>query len=158
MNALFVGLVALIYLVLVSVVSRSIRKLGISKQVSAYRIRYVTRIVQISMFVFFVILALSVSGFEYSQITIFLSSVFAVLGVGLFAQWSILSNLTASMIIFFGFPYRVGDEIRVLDKDGDIAGFVEEITLFHVLIKQGDQLITYPNTLILQKAVIKISK
>ena len=92
----------------------------------------------------------------YAQVSIFLSSVFAVLGVALFAQWSILSNITASLIIFFGFPYRVGDNIKVLDKDGDIQGIIEEIDLFHVLIRVGDVLITYPNTLILQKAVVKL--
>jgi small-conductance mechanosensitive channel len=87
-----------------------------------------------------------------------MSSVFAVLGVALFAQWSILSNITASLIIFFGFPYRVGDKIKVMDKDDDISGVIEEISLFHVLIRRGDELITYPNTLILQKGVIKNPK
>lgn len=100
----------------------------------------------------------NISGLEYSQISIFLSSVFAVIGVALFAQWSILSNITASLIIFFGFPYRVGDKIRIIDKDDDICGVIEEITLFHVLIKREDELITYPNTLILQKGVIKNPK
>lgn len=107
--------------------------------------------------VFYSILLITFLGVEYSQISIFLSSIFAVLGVALFAQWSILSNITASLVIFFGFPYRVGDRIRVVDKDDDIAGVIEEITLFHVLIKKGNELITYPNTLILQKAVIKES-
>jgi len=80
------------------------------------------------------------------------------LGVALFAQWSILSNITASLIIFFGFPYRVGDTVRVIDGDEDITGIVEEITLFHVLIRKGENMITYPNSLILQKAVVKINK
>ncbi|BBM04101.1 hypothetical protein GL2_41750 [Microbulbifer sp. GL-2] len=42
-----------------------------------------------------------------------------------------------------------------MDKDDDISGIIEEITLFHVLIRKGEELITYPNTLILQKGVIK---
>lgn len=95
-------------------------------------------------------------GIEYHQLTVFLSSVFAVIGIALFAQWSILSNITASLIIFFAFPYRVGDRIKVVDKDDDISGIVEEISLFHVIIRREGDLITYPNTLILQKAVIKL--
>ena len=95
------------------------------------------------------------SGIGYSEISIFLSSVFAVIGIALFAQWSILSNITASLIIFFGFPYRVGDYIKIIDKDDDIYGVIEEISLFHVLIKRDEELITYPNILILQKGVIK---
>ena len=92
---------------------------------------------------------------ELSVCREFLSSIFAIIGVALFAQWSILSNITASFIIFFNFPYKIGDEIKVIDTDGDISGTIVEISLFHVLIQQGEDLITYPNSLILQKAVIK---
>src|SRR5690606_28274450 len=96
-------------------------------------------------------------GLGYSEVSVFLSSIFAVVGVALFAQWSILSNITASMIIFFGFPYRVGDQIKVLDKDDDMTGVIEEISMFHVILRRPDgNLITYPNSLILQKAVLKI--
>lgn len=99
-----------------------------------------------------------VLGITYGELTLFLSSFFAVLGVALFAQWSILSNLTASVLIFFQFPYRIGDEIMIANKDFDLSGVIEEISSFHVLIrrKEGD-LITYPNSLILQTPVIKLN-
>jgi small-conductance mechanosensitive channel len=45
-----------------------------------------------------------------------------------------------------------------MDKDEDISGIIEEIALFHVLIRRGEELITYPNNLILQKGVIKNPK
>ena len=63
------------------------------------------------------------------------------------------------MVIFFSFPYRVGDVIKVTDPDFDLSGTVEEISLFHVLIRnrQGN-LITYPNSLILQKPVFKLDR
>jgi small-conductance mechanosensitive channel len=78
--------------------------------------------------------------------------------VALFAQWSILSNITASLLIFFGFPYRVGDWVKICDKDDDITGHIIEISTFHVILQRlnGD-IVTYPNSLILQKAVIKLS-
>lgn len=97
-----------------------------------------------------------VFGISYGQFVLFLSSFIAVLGVALFAQWSILSNVTASVIIFFQFPFRIGDEIKIVFKDEDLSGVIEEITPFHTLIRrrQGD-LLTYPNSLLLQTAVIK---
>lgn len=97
-----------------------------------------------------------VFGVSYGQFVLFLSSFFAVLGVALFAQWSILSNVTASIIIFFQYPFRIGDEIKIVFKDEDLSGVIEEITPFHVQIRreQGD-LLTYPNSLLLQTAVIK---
>jgi len=49
----------------------------------------------------------------------------------------------------------VGDYITVIDKDADISGVIEEISLFHVLIKREGQLISYPNIMILQKPVVQ---
>ncbi|HET8904643.1 MAG TPA: mechanosensitive ion channel family protein [Saccharospirillum sp.] len=97
-------------------------------------------------------------GIEYGELTVFLSSLFAVIGIAMFAQWSILSNLTASMIIFFQFPYRIGDRVRILNADFDLTGEIEEISSFHVMIRhdKGD-LMTFPNTLMLQTPVIKLA-
>lgn len=147
--------VVFIYLFAIRMLNSSVRRLGEKKLVDAYRLSYIRWTLNLCIsFVFIVLLSLTF-GIEYSQISLFLSSVFAVIGVALFAQWSILSNVTASVIIFFAFPYRVGDQIRVVGDDENISGRIEEITLFHVLIRRESDLITYPNSVILQKAVIK---
>jgi small-conductance mechanosensitive channel len=156
-KVLIFGLIVFSYVLCLNFASRAILALGASKAVNAYRITYITKTVRLAITAFFATLLLMLLGIEYSQLSVFLSSVFAVIGVALFAQWSILSNITASLIIFFGFPYRVGDSVRVLDKDDDISGVIEEISLFHVLIRKGDDLITYPNSMILQKAVVKLA-
>lgn len=100
------------------------------------------------------ILFLSYSGINIDDLGVFLGSFVAVLGVTLFAQWSILSNATASVLIFFFFPYRVGDSITILDGDNTVAGTIKEIALFHVILT-GDagKMITFPTSLIFQKAV-----
>ncbi|MCB1668323.1 MAG: mechanosensitive ion channel [Porticoccaceae bacterium] len=153
---LIVG-VLVTYLVCTASLSRLISSIGRSRDVVDYRITYINKTLNIAMSLVFLIVVFLVLGIEYSQVSLFLSSVFAVIGVALFAQWSILSNITASLIIFFAFPYRVGDKVRVVDKDDDISGVIEEISLFHVMIRKNGDLITYPNNMILQKAVIKIS-
>jgi len=40
-------------------------------------------------------------GVEVHELTLIFSSVFAVIGIGLFAVWSILSNITSGVIMFF---------------------------------------------------------
>jgi small-conductance mechanosensitive channel len=156
------AIILLIGLVVVSLIMRfvnsAIKRVGKARDVNVFRIRYICKTVNMAIGLFGVIAVIPFLGVEYSQVSIFLSSVFAVIGVALFAQWSILSNITASLVIFFGFPYRVGDHIRVLDKDDDISGIVEDIALFHVLIRRDEELITYPNSLILQKGVVKNPK
>ncbi|MFC3151899.1 mechanosensitive ion channel domain-containing protein [Litoribrevibacter euphylliae] len=158
MNMLVLLILLVVAIVSIRFLNRVVNSLGQLKSVNQYRTKYINKTLTLGLIVFYSVLGFTLMGIEYSQVTIFLSSVFAVLGVALFAQWSILSNITASLIIFFAFPYRVGDRIKVVDKDDDICGIVEEISLFHVLIRRDDDLLTYPNSLILQKAVIKVAK
>jgi small-conductance mechanosensitive channel len=130
---------------------------SIRKAFGDSRVPYITRLMNIGMVFFCIVVVCFVLGLGYSEVSVFLSSIFAVVGVGLFAQWSILSNITASMIIFFGFPYCIGDRIKIADRDEDISGIIEEISMFHVILRRDDgNLITYPNSMLLQKAVIKI--
>ena len=56
-------------------------------------------------------------GVDTKNIFLTLSSVFAVVGIALFAQWSVLSNITAGVILFFSSAYRIGNYIKILDKD-----------------------------------------
>lgn len=134
-----------------------IHELAIARSLGMLRVRYMERMSNIGLAFCCIVVVCFLLGLGYSQVSVFLSSIFAVVGIALFAQWSILSNVTASMIIFFSFPYKVGDRIKIMDKDDDMSGIVYEISMFHVIIRRDDgNLITYPNSLILQKAVLKI--
>jgi small-conductance mechanosensitive channel len=96
-------------------------------------------------------------GVAFADLGLVMSSVFAVIGVALFAQWSILSNITSGVIMFFTFPYKIGDYIKVHDKDFPYEGIIEDIKTFHLIIKTTDgEFITYPNSLMLQKGVTVI--
>ena len=159
MKMLSILICLVIYVFSVRAFNASIRRLGAAKQVASTRVSYLTKTGNLALFVLFVFAICLILGLGYGEVSLFLSSVFAVIGVALFAQWSILSNITASMVIFFGFPYRVGDSIKVCDSDFDLSGTVEEIGLFHVMIRsQAGNIITYPNSMILQKPVFKLDR
>lgn len=93
-------------------------------------------------------------GVAFEDLSSVLLSVFAVIGIGFFAQWSILSNITSGVIMFFIFPYKIGDYIKIHDKEHDFQGTIEDIKTFHLILKtnKGEH-ITYPNSLVLQKGV-----
>ncbi|MGR4989958.1 mechanosensitive ion channel domain-containing protein [Vibrio sp. WZ-1] len=154
------GIIILIaYRLLKKVANRAILNLAEAKGVSKARLSFIQRCFNVTFLFVFASLFAIVTGVGYGDVSLFLSSIFAVLGVAFIAQWSILSNITASFLIFFVFPYRVGDRIKVVDKDEDISGEIQEIRMFHVLIKHDNgNLITYPNNLMLQKAVLKLAK
>ena len=93
-------------------------------------------------------------GVNIREFSVFLSSVLAILGVGFVAQWSLLSNLTASVILFFSHPLRLGDRIRVMDKDFDWTGKVEDISGFYLFMRTDDgRRITIPTNLVIQKGI-----
>lgn len=98
-------------------------------------------------------------GMGLGELSLIFSSTFAVIGVALFAIWSILSNVTSGIIMFFSFPYRIGDKIKIHDKDMPIEAVIEDIRAFHLHLRTEDgELTTYPNNLILQKAVTLVQK
>lgn len=88
-------------------------------------------------------------------LSVYFASIFTVVGVALFATWSMLSNLTASIIIFFFFPYRIGQKVKIIDGDNSIEGTIMDITLFYVMIETMDhKMCSYPNNLAIQKPLL----
>jgi MscS family membrane protein len=91
-------------------------------------------------------------------LSVYFASVFAVVGVALFAQWSIISNITASIILFFNSPFKIGSRIRIMDKDDSVEGKVHDITFFNIHIETDDgTIISYPNNLALQRPIVLMS-
>ena len=96
-------------------------------------------------------------GVDFRNLGVVMSSIFAVIGIGFFAQWSILSNITSGIIMFFTFPYKIGDLIKIHDKEFPYEGIIEDIKTFHIIIKTvNNEIVTYPNTMMLQKGVTVI--
>lgn len=99
-------------------------------------------------------LILTVWGVNQSQLAFFIGSVLAVIGIALFAQWSILSNITAGIIIFFSHPVKLDDTVSIIDKDFLIEGRVSDIGLFFVILKTEDgEQIAIPSNLFVQKMI-----
>jgi len=149
--------------VLVLLISKSsdyfIQKIGTRKKIIPKRIYYISKLLRF-LIVFLALMAMAIIwNMQLGGIMVFASSIFAVIGVALFAQWSILSNLTSSIIIFFTFPARVGDTIKVIDGDNTLSGEIVEISLFQIEILDAEgNTILYPNNLFIQKPIMKIKK
>lgn len=62
-------------------------------------------------------------------------------------------------MLFFNHPVKIGDKIKVLDKDYPFEGEVTDLTYFFVHIKTDEgEITTIPNSLLLQKSVSVIEK
>lgn len=136
-----------------------IRKVGKKSNINDARIRLIVRYFSITLFLVAVLIESFVLGVNLNTLAVVFSSTFAVLGIAFFAIWSILSNITSGIILFFSFPYKVGDKIKIHDKEFPVEAIIEDIRAFqlHLRLEDGD-LITYPNNLILQKPVTLVKK
>lgn len=145
-----------ILLILKYLGSKTVRKVGKISNIVEGRTRLITKYVSITLSFLGIGALAFVWGVDFRNLGLLFSSVFAVIGVALFANWSILSNITAGVILFFSFPFKIGDKIRIMDKEFEFEEHyvIEDIKAFHVhLRKHNGELITYPNNLLLQKAI-----
>jgi len=98
-------------------------------------------------------------GLKQNEIAVFVGTLLTALGIAFFAQWSLLSNVTSSLLLFFNHPVKIGDTLKVLDKEYPFEGEVTDLTYFFVHLKSANgEIITIPNSLLLQKSVSVVEK
>ncbi|MBU3024017.1 mechanosensitive ion channel family protein [Aestuariibacter sp. A3R04] len=100
-------------------------------------------------------LILLVWGVDVSGLLVLSTSILTLLGVALFANWSLISNVTAYFILLTSVTYRRGNYVRILDGDNFIEGYIADINLFNTrLVTQDRETVLYPNNLILTRPVL----
>lgn len=155
-NPLIQFLISFLVLVFFIEITKKITQKYITQySIEPHRRKLILNILYLVYYIVFGVVLLIIFGVNLKEVLLFASSILAVLGVGFFAQWSILSNLTASVILFFYHPMRIGDTIKIMDKEYDFVGIVKNITGFYVYIyiSEGNREITLPNNVILYKGI-----
>jgi len=123
------------------------------------RRKIIIKAVHILSFLTAMILLSAIWGLKQNEIAVFVGTILTALGITFFAQWSLLSNITSSLLLFFNHPIKIGDTIKILDKDYPFEGEISDLTYFFVHLKTDNgELITIPNSLLLQKSVSIIEK
>ena len=150
--------VIIILMIIQFAMKKAANKVGKRSEINITRTRLMFKYINILVILIAAFLLAFAWGVGLADLSLVFSSVFAVIGVALFAIWSILSNITSGIIMFFSFPYKIGDTIKIHDKDLPIEAEIEDIKAFHLHLRTSEgELITYPNNLILQKAVSLIA-
>jgi small-conductance mechanosensitive channel len=148
------GILMLLAISLRIIVSKLVRRYAKSSESIEHRTNLVIKYIHLLINILSIFGLIIIWGVQTKDIFIALSSITTVVGVAMFAQWSILSNITSGIILFFSFPFKIGDIIRIHDKDFNIEAEIEDIRAFHVYLKTKDgEMITYPNNLLLQKGI-----
>ena len=142
-------------LILFRIIStKLVRRYAKSNETLEHRTNLIIKYIHLFIDILVVIALIIIWGVQTKDITFALSSITTVVGVAMFAQWSVLSNITSGVILFFSFPFKIGDIIKIHDKDFPIEAEIVDIGAFHVFLKTDDgEQIIYPNNLLLQKGI-----
>lgn len=148
------AVVLTIMILLRVIVTKLVRKFAKSTHIIEHRTNLVIKYIHLLITLLSITLIIIIWGVRTKDIIIAVSSVATIVGVAMVAQWSILSNITAGIILFFSFPFKIGDIIKIHDKDFPVVGEIEDINAFHIsLITKDGEIIIYPNNLIFQKGI-----
>lgn len=111
----------------------------------------VIKIINLILFVVFCVIIIAIWSVKQEHVLIFASSLLTVFGVALFAEMSILSNITACLILFFQHPIKTGDTISMTHEGNELTGEIMDISFFFVFIKTVNKgTVTIPNALLLK--------
>ncbi|WP_462159244.1 mechanosensitive ion channel domain-containing protein [Pseudoalteromonas sp. GB56] len=98
-------------------------------------------------------------GIELRGLLVIGSSLFAMLGVALFAGWSLLSNLTSFLLMFVQNDCRVGYWVKVIDGANFVEGRIVEMGFMNVVLEHVDgHKVLYPNNLFVTRPVMVLNK
>ncbi|MBL7899220.1 MAG: mechanosensitive ion channel [Crocinitomicaceae bacterium] len=118
------------------------------------RRKITTKIVNLLLVMIGAISIMGIWGLDQKELFVFLTSTLTVLGVGFFASWSILSNITSGLLLYFNHPLHIGDHIKIMDKESPVEGTLKDISMFfmHIETLEGE-MVTIPNSVVTQKTI-----
>ncbi|MFA9192451.1 mechanosensitive ion channel domain-containing protein [Flavobacterium sp. FZUC8N2.13] len=119
----------------------------------------VLKVIRLILMVVLCIIIVAIWSVKQENILIFASSLLTVFGVALFAEMSILTNITACLILFFQHPIKVGDTIAITFEGKETEGELIDITYFFIFIKTPNRgVLTIPNALLLKSSFLVVEK
>ncbi len=156
---LLASAIALGIMILIRVLAaKAITEYSKSSQLLAHRANLAIRYTNVFLTILFVVILFAIWGVNSDDLFVTFTSLLTILGVAFFAQWSILSNITSGIILLFSLPFKIGDTVKILDKDFPIEAEIEDIKAFHTYLRtKSGEIITVPNTVMMQKGISVIN-
>ena len=153
-EAIATGIVLILLVVLRLITTKLVRRYARLSQTVERRTNLVIKYLHLFINILLLIALIIIWGVDAKDIIIAVSSLATVVGVAMVAQWSILSNITSGIILFFSYPFKIGDTIHIHDKDFPIIAEIDDIGAFYLsMITKEGELVIYPNSLVLQKGI-----
>jgi small-conductance mechanosensitive channel len=150
------ALVIVLFIISKLISKRIVKKVGVRFNYQRGRVSITNKIVDALLVIILAVFLMANWGIDQSKLLLFLSTVLTILGVAFFAQWSLISNITSTLIIFFNHPIKIGDYLTIMDKDFPIEGKLSDIGIFFITVKTKEgKKITLPSNVFMQKMIRK---
>jgi small-conductance mechanosensitive channel len=112
-----------------------------------------------------IMVILQQAGIKINSLWTVISAVLAMIAIGFVAVWSVLSNLLCTLMLIIFHPFRVGDEIEIIDPamTAGLGGRVRNINLVFTSLRTPGtgpadaSTLHIPNNLFFQK-IIRMKK
>ncbi|MCK9539966.1 mechanosensitive ion channel domain-containing protein [Dokdonella sp.] len=147
-------LIVLLALLLRWLLRRVLRRVGKRNGLPAEMMAVATRIVAILIGITAALLIMDRLGVSASVLWTAFTGFAAVGAVAFFAAWSVLSNIFCSLLIFTTRPFRLADEVELLEngENPGLRGRVADINLIYTTLREpGGSVLQVPNTLFFQR-------
>jgi len=129
--------------------------LGKKRGLAPSHIHLIKLTVRWLIIVVLVIVVAGIFGVGLQSIWVSIAAFLAMMVVGFFAVWSVLSNVLAALILLIWQPCRIGDKVTILPEN--LSGKIIDLNLLFVIMEseEGDKIIV-PNNMALQR-FLKVS-
>ena len=146
-----------ILLIVSKIFHRVIDRVGIKFSYRKNRIKLIQKMISVLAYLVMIGVLVLIWGIAPSQLFAYIASLLTIVGIAFLAQWSIISNITSTLIIFFNHQVNIGDRIVILDKDYNVEGKISDIGIFFIIIKVSDtEYVSLPSNVFMQKMVKKV--
>lgn len=136
------------------VIVKMIEKVAVKFSYHKPRVKVVKKLINLMLLFIVMGILFFIWGVDQSELAYFITTLLTILGIAFFAQWSIISNITSTLIIYFNHPAKIGDTITVMDKEYPIEGRISDIGVFFVILKTAEgEKITLPSNIFIQKMI-----
>lgn len=90
--------------------------------------------------ILFFLLILQQIGFSIASIWTVISAMVAMIAIGFVAVWSVLSNILCTLMLLIFRPFRVGDEVEIVDPamTAGLSGVVRNINLMFTTLRTSN--------------------
>jgi small-conductance mechanosensitive channel len=156
-----IAIILICCILLIKLVNRLLGALSKKEIISPPFLIILQSVLKWLVYAVIILLILQQIGISMNSLWAVISAIVAMIAIGFAAVWSVLCNLLCAIMLLIFQPFRIGDEIEIIDPamTSGVGGRVRNITLIFTTLEVAgtdpryQTAIQVPNNLFFQKII-----